>query len=433
MIDRRLLLRSAFGAVALGAAGCAAAPTARSSPVFPPVGPPSTVPPPMPTAAVPTDAVPTTALPIREPLPDAVTAALAAAWPRLAEAADADPGSGYPRSATAGARRWTTAPVRDWTGGFFPGSLWFALELTGDPAWRDRARRWSAPLASQASRTDSHDLGFVLEPSIGAQARLTGAGPDTVQAAARSLATRFSPRVQAIKSWDTSGDSDKRRSWRFPVIADTLMNLDLLRHAAALPGGDPRHADIATAHARTAARTNARPDGSTAHVALFDPGSGTFLGRETWQGRSPTSTWSRGQGWAIHGFTAAARASGDADLRAAAVRAGDWWVAHVPPEGVPAWDFDAPDEERDTSAAAVAAAGLLDLADLTGDRRYRDAARTSLVTLATRYVAASGPALLDHAVGGKPQGAEVDVGLVYGDHYFLESVRRWRLGLPGAR
>lgn len=359
-------------------------------------------------------------------LPAAVQRMLPVALERLAASADRlDPAQGYPRSVGAGEDTWTTKPVDDWTSGFFPGELWLAHALTDDPAWVARAQRWTAPIAGQVTRTDTHDLGFVVDDSFGAQQEQTGQGAEQVVTAARSLATRYSPTVRAIKSWDTEGDDDVRGSWRFPVIIDTVMNLPLLDRAASLPGGDPRWRDLATQHALTASTTNMRPDGSVAHVAVFDPASGRFLKRDTWQGAAPDSTWSRGQGWAIHGFAAQARAAGNPALLAAARKAADWWLAHTAPGArVPPWDFARPGEERDTSAAAVAASGLLDLARQTGDARYRQAALETLDELATRDVAPTGPALLAHAVGGKPQDSEVDVGMVYADFYVLEAVTR---------
>ncbi|MEJ2869840.1 hypothetical protein WCD74_18880 [Actinomycetospora sp. OC33-EN08] len=364
--------------------------------------------------------------PTAEAVTPAVGKVLPTAWERLAASADRlDPAQGYPRSVEGGASTWTTKPVDDWTSGFFPGQLWLAHTLTKDPAWVARAQRWTAPIAGQVTRTDTHDLGFVVGDSFGEQQQQTGQGAQEVVTAARSLATRYSPAVKAIKSWDTDGDDDKRGSWRFPVIIDTMMNLPLLDQAAALPGGDPAWRDLATQHARTASTTNMRPDGSVAHVAVFDPDTGAFVKRDTWQGADPESTWSRGQGWAIHGFAEQARVSGDPELRAAAVKAADWWLAHTAPGArVPSWDFSKPGEERDTSAAAVAAAGLMDLGRQTGDARYRQAAVETLDELATRDVAPSGPALLAHAVGGKPQDSEVDVGMVYADYYFLEAVAR---------
>ncbi len=364
------------------------------------------------------------------PLPASVTTVLPTAYQRLAMSADQlDPAQGYPRSVDKGATTWSTKPVSDWTSGFFPGEMWLARELTGDQAWTARAQRWTAPIASQVTRTDTHDLGFVVDDSFGDQVQATGQGTDHVVTAARSLATRYSPKVHAIKSWDTEGDDDQRGTWRFPVIIDTTMNLELLDRAAGLPGGDPAWKDIATQHALTASKTNMRPDGSIAHVAVFDPGTGAFVKRDTWQGAAPDSTWSRGQGWAIHGFAAQARAADNPELRAAARKAADWWLAHTAPGNrVPAWDFSKPAEERDTSAAAVAASGLLDLADQVGGAdgaRYRQAAGETLDELATKDVAPSGPALLAHATGGKPQDDEVDVGIVYADYYFLEAARRW--------
>ncbi|GLZ51071.1 glucuronyl hydrolase [Actinomycetospora sp. NBRC 106378] len=359
-------------------------------------------------------------------LSPAVTRVLPTAWERLAASADRlDPAAGYPRSVDAGKSTWTTKPVDDWTSGFFPGELWLAHTMTRDPAWVARAQRWTDPIAGQVTRTDTHDLGFVVDDSYGAALDQTGRGAEQIVTAARSLATRYSPSVKAIKSWDTEGDDDKRGSWRFPVIIDTVMNLPLLDRAAALPGGDPAWKDIATQHALTASTTNMRPDGSIAHVAVFDPSSGQLVKRDTWQGADPDSTWSRGQGWAIHGFAAQARAAGNPELLAAARKAADWWLAHTAPGArVPSWDFSRPNEERDTSAAAVAASGLLDLAAQTGDARYRQVALETLDELATRDVAPDGPALLAHAVGGKPQDSEVDVGIVYADYYFLEAVGR---------
>ncbi|MCD2186162.1 glycoside hydrolase family 88 protein [Actinomycetospora soli] len=393
-------------------AGCGSVPDAGSGPV--------------PSSAPASAASPTSVDAAQAGLPETVRRILPTAYERLAASADRlDPAQGYPRSVAGGATTWTTKPVDDWTSGFFPGELWLAHTLTQDPAWVARAQRWTAPIAGQVTRTDTHDLGFVVEDSFGAQLDRTGQGAEQVVTAARSLATRYSPTVKAIKSWDTDGDDDKRGSWRFPVIVDTLMNLPLLDRAAALPGGDPRWSDLATQHAITASTTNMRPDGSIAHVAVFDPSSGALVGRDTWQGADADSTWSRGQGWAIHGFAAQARAAGNPELLAAARRAADWWLAHTAPGArVPPWDFSRPGEERDTSAAAVAASGLLDLAAQTGDARYRQAALETLDELATQDVAPAGPALLAHAVGGKPQDSEVDVGMVYADYYLLEAVTR---------
>ena len=152
----------------------------------------------------------------------------------------------------------------------------------------------------------------------------------------------------------------------------------------------------------------------------------------TWQGYADSSAWSRGQAWAIHGLSAAYGHTNRPELLAAATRAADFFIAHLPDDGVPFWDFrdpSVPNAPRDASAAAIAASGLFDLARHVGSAdaaRYRATAMHILHTLATSYLTTgtSSAAVLLHSVGGKPQNSEVDVGIVYADYYFVEALLR---------
>lgn len=389
----------------------------------------------------------TTASERAAPAPAAATAAaamldaavekrvMAHAAQRLAYAADRlNPQDGYPRS-TGPDGRWQLSDAGSWTSGFFAGSLWLMYQQTGDPVWRQRSQRWTAGLEAQKTRTDTHDLGFMIFDSFGWQYQLTNDphARDVAVEAARSLATRFNPAVGAIKSWDVDPNDPETRGWRFPVIIDNLMNLELLYWAAGQPGGDPEWAQLATRHALTSTRVHLRSDGSTAQVALFDPTTGALQRQETWQGQSVTSTWSRGQAWAIHGFTDAYQQSGRPELLDAAQRAADWYVARLPTDRVPYWDFDAPDiphAPRDASAAAIAASGLVELGRLTGGERgtgYLRAAQDILSSLASSYLTMGTPneAVLAHSAGFLRQNSEVDVGLVYADYYLLEAISRF--------
>ncbi|HKG91731.1 MAG TPA: hypothetical protein VKA84_07575, partial [Gemmatimonadaceae bacterium] len=237
----------------------------------------------------------------------------------------------------------------------------------------------------------------------------------------------------AIKSWDNNGWQGTRASWRYPVIVDNLMNLEMLFWAAE-HGGDPEWARIAERHAVTSARVHVRPDGSTAHVALFDPQTGALERTATWQGYSDSSAWARGQAWAVHGLTASYGRTHRPELLAAARRAADFFIAQLPPDAVPYWDFrhpGIPNTERDASAAAIAASGLYDLARRTGgsdSERYRQAADRIFESLARGYLTVGTPsaALLQHSVGQRPQGAEIDVGIVYADYFFVEALARRR-------
>ena len=343
-----------------------------------------------------------------------------------------DPAKGYPRSTDkSGAMEQSSAT--QWTSGFFAGSLWYLYQETKAPEWRTLAERWMVGLENNKNSTGTHDLGFMMFDSFGHGFLLTGDPHyrDVVMQSSRSLATRYNARVGAIKSWDLEHVTDARNTWKYPVIVDNLMNLEMLFWASA-HGGDSAWATLAERHALTTIKSHVRADGSTAHVALFDPSTGALVKAVTWQGYADTSAWARGQAWAIYGFTASYRRTHNRDLLVAAQRTADWFISHLPPDAVPYWDFHAPkipNEERDASAGAIAASGLYDLArqtDGTTSDRYRAAADRILARLAAGYMApprAAGPVLL-HSVGMRPAQSEVDVGIVYADYFFLEALLR---------
>lgn len=359
-----------------------------------------------------------------------VDRALAGAMEKVRRSATSlDPANGYPKS-TRPDGSWSQQSASQWTSGFFAGTIWSMYQHTRQPEWKDLAERWTAGLESNKSSTGTHDLGFMIFTSFGRGYLLTG-NPhykDVVLEASKSLVTRYNPRVGTIKSWDTEKAKDRRASWKYPVIIDNLMNLELLFWSAA-NGGDPAWKNMAEQHALTSARAHVRADGSTAHVALFDPTTGALEKTVTWQGYSDSSAWARGQAWAIYGFTNAYARTGRPELLAAAVKTADYFISHLPPDGVPYWDFRdpaIPNTERDASAAAIAASGLLDLArqtDPASSLRYRSVAEKIVVSLARDYTA--GPenaAILKHSVGGRPQNTEVDVGIVYADYYYVEAL-----------
>ena len=356
--------------------------------------------------------------------------------------ADAELRAGRYPSHTKPSGRWAVTGPGAWTSGFLPGAMWLAYRHTRDPVWRRRAERRQAMLAGQRLNTRTHDVGFIFLSSYVRAWALTGRPAYRRMAlrAAGSLASRFNPRVGATRSWG------RRGSRRFTVIIDNLMNLELLfwadRH-----GGRRAWSSKAHRHALTTLRDHVRPDGSTYHVVDYDGATGQALGRRTAQGAFAESTWSRGQAWAINGFATAYRYTRDGRLLQAARRVARWWSTHVPPGGVPFWDFHAPSlpsaglwpgapfggtavPARDSSAAAIAASGLLDLARLDPDRanarRFRDTARSTLRTLSSRRYLARGTrarSVLLHGTANHPGGL-ADTGLIYGDYYFLEALAR---------
>ncbi len=321
-----------------------------------------------------------------------------------------------------------------WTSGHFPGSLWYLYEATGDGFFKDRATVWTESIAPNSKVVDHHDTGFIMYCSFGNARRLlkTDKYDGLLLETANSLSTRFNPGLGLIRSW--GAPDDKRR---FLVIPDNLMNLELLEWAAKAKGGDRRFDRIARSHATVTMANHFRADGGTYHVLDYDQKTLRVKSIERGQGAGCGSAWSRGQSWAIYGYTMMFRETGDPAYLEFAKKLADFAVdnPNMPGDGVPYWDFGAPGEERDTSAAAIMASGLLELATFAkGEKgvKYRAFAVKQLLSLCSdEYFAKpgeNGDWLLKHGVGNKPAGSEVDTPLNYGDYYFLEALLRFKAG-----
>jgi unsaturated chondroitin disaccharide hydrolase len=355
----------------------------------------------------------------------------------LATVDDVGSVTAYPRATDSATGEWITRGAQDWTSGFFPGLLWRVHDATGDGNLLIAAEDWTAGIAGQATRTDTHDLGFMVGIPFGLGLALTGdpAYEGPLVTAAGSLSLRFDDDVGAMRSWDWG-------SWQYPVIIDNMMNLELLFTGASLTSDPVESAtliDQATQHADTADREHVRNDGTTYHVVDFDPVTGAVILKQTWQGYSTDTTWSRGQAWALYGFTVLYRETQLIRMRDRAMETADAFLAGLPADSIPYWDFDAPgipNEPRDSSAAAIAASGLVELSQLVPDtidrERYRAAATAILTSLMSPNYLSDGTesaGLLLHATGRKPTDREVDVTLIYGDYYFVEALMRYKATL----
>ena len=327
-----------------------------------------------------------------------------------------------------------------WTSGFFPGSLWYLYEYTGDPDLEQRALARTRALEHEKLNAGDHDIGFKIYNSFGHAWRLTAdsAFLPVLMTAARTLATRFDPRVGAIRSWGAHPDT----THPYVVIIDNMMNLELLFWAARYTG-DSSLFDIAVSHADKTLEHHFRPDGSSYHVLEYAPLTGEVLRKRTEQGYSDSSAWARGQAWGLYGFTVAFRETGYQRYRKQAEHIARFILDHpqLPDDGVPYWDFDAsgiPDTYRDASAAAITASALLELSRYTEDSLravYREEAVKILRTLSgppyRTEPGGSAHFLLQHGVGNLPGGSEVDVPLIYADYYYLEALLRLRRLIRG--
>ncbi|HYW94803.1 MAG TPA: glucuronyl hydrolase [Bacteroidales bacterium] len=332
-----------------------------------------------------------------------------------------------------------TSGIGWWTSGFYPGTLWYLYEYSGDEKLRDYATRRTMLVEPQKNNTGTHDLGFMLYCSFGNAYRITEEPryKDILVTGARSLSTRYNPVVGCIRSWD-HGD------WEFPVIIDNMMNLEYLYWAAQATGDDGFY-NIAVTHSNTTMKNHFRPDYSSWHLVDYDTITGQPIAKETVQGYSDSSAWARGQSWGLYGYTVGYRETHDTAYRDLAVNIANFLLnnPNMPEDMVPYWDFNAPDipdAYRDASAGAIMASALIELSAYTNpadSARFMDSAIKTLHSLGSakyraKAVGDNGHFILEHSVGSIPHNSEVDVPLTYADYYFVEALLRLKERLEGS-
>jgi unsaturated chondroitin disaccharide hydrolase len=329
--------------------------------------------------------------------------------------------------------RLVTSNTSWWTSGFYPGTLWMLYEHSGDQELLNEAEGRLKILEKEKYFTGNHDVGFMIFNSFGQAYRIMG-NPEykeVIDIAAGSLSTRFRPSIGSIQSWE--GGS----RYSCPVIIDNMMNLELLCWVSG-NGGDPRYREIAEVHAKTTLNYHFRPDFSSYHVVDFDTAAGVMLRQVTNQGAFDESAWARGQSWGLYGFTMMYRMTGDAVYLERALKIADFLLNHpnMPDDGIPYWDYNAPEipqTYRDVSAAAIMASALLELGQYTEGnegKNFLGAATRIITSLSSgKYRSAAGENggfILMHSVGSLPGKSEVDVPLTYADYYFVEALMRYK-------
>jgi len=323
----------------------------------------------------------------------------------------------------------------DWTEGFFPGSLWFLYEDSKNKSFKLAAEHFQSLYESHKYRTTNHDLGFIFNNSYGNGYRLTKneAFKPVLITAADSLSTRFNENVGCIKSWDVDRGWQAERNWKFPVIIDNMMNLELLFEVSELTKNSKYHA-IAVAHANTTLKNHFRADGSSVHVVDYNPETGAVRSKQTAQGFDDNSAWARGQAWGLYGYTVCYRYTKDKRYLQQAEMIADFILEKnkMREDGIPYWDYDAdgiPNEPVDVSAAAITASALIEL-DGISKKSFKSDVDALLETLSSeKYMSKLGENhnfLLMHSVGSIPHGNEIDVPLNYADYYYLEALLRYK-------
>ncbi|WP_088104857.1 glycoside hydrolase family 88 protein [Halalkalibacter urbisdiaboli] len=320
-------------------------------------------------------------------------------------------------------------PHEWWTSSFWPGILWVMYDMNGNEKFKDAAMDWDEKLEKcfrQHPVKVDHDVGFqflltaVIKNEILDNEESLRIGLE----AANYLAGRLNPAGGYIKAWNHD-----KTGW---AIIDCMMNISLLFWASRVTG-DPRYKHIAQIHADTTLQYGIRDDGSTSHILSFNPDTGEFIESVGGQGNAGDSAWSRGNAWALYGFANTYKHTGEVRYLNAAKRVAHHFIAALPEDYVPHWDFrleQKENEPRDSSAGAIAASGLLEIADAVPANEsgmYRVAALNILNSLTENYGTWEQPehqGILLHGTSHKPADANVDVSLIYGDYYYVEAIAK---------
>ncbi len=341
--------------------------------------------------------------------------------------------SGFPQVADPQTGKWSTVTDGDWTGGFWVGLLWLAHYRSGDAVLLSQAERWAERLRSRAqSQSVFRCFLFYYGAAIGAILLDNSIGRELGLLGAQELATLYNPRARLIPI-GTQAPKPQAAHLRETNV-DGLASTALLAWAADR-SDDETLRQIARAHAIRHIGLCLRGDGSVQQSARFDSGTGHLTGLFTHKGYSDESTWARAQAWAMLGYALAANyIPNEPILLEAAMRASDWWINHVPTDGVAYWDFSdpgIPGVPRDTSATAIALASLLKLSALTTpeDRaRYRTAAENTAATLVRHFLTPVSerdkrlPGMLAEGCFNGRTGQSTKHELIWGDYFLFEAL-----------
>ena len=323
-----------------------------------------------------------------------------------------------------------------WCDGFLPGMMWIFHQETGDSQWRELAEKYSKTLEPRKDDREVHDLGFIFYHGTYKrwyEATVRDGSPDqslkdVVTHAGKTLSLRFNDLAGCMRSFHGS-DSN---------FIDIMMNVGIVFYAA-LETNDRALWELAHRHCLTTRRTLVRGDGSTSHEGIFNLESGEFLKQTTQQGYRGDSCWSRGLAWSLYGFGTCFQLTRDPTYLEVAQLNADWWLSHIADDGIAPWDFDAPESgplsrsQVDTSASAIAAVGLFNLAEMSlsvaSRKGYLDCALRTIDSLTSRYLG-EGEDGWEGILRGSVYHIHKDLGVnesvMWGEFFFVEALQKAR-------
>ncbi len=326
----------------------------------------------------------------------------------------------------------------DWTTGFWTGEVWLAYEHTGKMELLQAGRQQMESFLQRITEkrdVETHDLGFLYSPSCVAGYKLTKSdvGHKAALMAAKELTGRFHEKGEFIQAWGPLGTQENYR-----LIIDCLLNLPLL-YWAAEETGEERYRQVADKHIHTALSHVIREDFSTWHTFFFDWETGAPDHGATCQGYRDGSAWSRGQAWGVYGLAIGYRYTRRQEYIKAFEGVTAYFLSHLPEDLVPFWDLefgDGDDQPKDSSAASIAACGMLEMAkylDRAQAEYYQGIAKRLMKALTEKY-AVKDPSVSNglvlhstysnHSPFNTCNHYGVDECNLWGDYFYMEALTR---------
>lgn len=328
---------------------------------------------------------------------------------------------------------WTKEKFADnWTNGFWSGILWYSYLYSNNKEFYDMAKQNSKSFRQRAYNyfhgkadicdLDHHDIGFLYLPSTKADYQITGdlEALDTTLKSADILMNRYLDRAKIIQAWGSIDDPSQQGR----MIIDCNLNIPLLYFAYKHTKNE-KYKIAADNHYHTAIKYLIRDDASTFHTYFMDIDNGLPKFGKTFQGKSDDSSWARGQAWGIYGFMLGYKYLKEDEFLDKSIKLANYFLNRLPDDLVCNWDLIYLDNnyQKDTSAAAIACLGMLEINKHYKDDTYKKIVMSITNSLIDNYLS-KGDGFLDSGVYHHSINLGVDESLNFGDFFFLELLLR---------
>lgn len=325
-------------------------------------------------------------------------------------------GESYPY-AYAGGEMLPAEGEKLWACGYLPGCLWQLAQWNDDDELRETANVLTHRLDDKLKSDNKQHLAMIADAAhYNANKQMPSQKlQDAIYLISRSMNYGFAvvyraePNADGVPEWYRSMSVESLPLMGFLYDSDWSKNV--------------------VQHAKVAIEQQTREDGAMLESVVYNVFEGKVVEPYSLHGAGAESAWSRGQAMALYGYVMLYARTSDAEFLSQAEQLAGYVMKNLPADGVPNWDFDSQDVQKDASAAAIMASAFVELYKQTQSEEYLQVAERQLAALCSaEYLATKdecGGLMLKHGVGNRMTGDAVDASLIYADYYFIDAIIRY--------